>query len=178
MPPPDPPRFRSRLTLNKTWGSWGPASPHALYQSGFGAEGWSAASLCRHLGSLHSTYPLETWTPAPTPLGWRWRPEATRRMLGQQRYNSAPPPKMRLETRLPAPGGGRPPLPPPPPAQAREGGRAVKRDWSRPTTPLSAPGKGRLSHRWRPEAPLRAPRTQKGARPAPRNSGVLRLGPQ
>ena len=79
-----------------------------------GAEGWSAASLCRHLGSLHSTYPLETWTPAPTPLGWRWRPEATRRMVGQQRYNSAPPPKMRLETRLPAPGGGRPPLPPPP----------------------------------------------------------------
>lgn len=95
-----------------------------LIPSGFGAEGWSAASLCRHLGSLHSTYPLETWTPAPNPLRWRWRPEATRRMLGQQRYDSAPPPKMRLETRLPAPGGGRPPLPPPPPAQAREGGRA------------------------------------------------------
>lgn len=59
------------------------------------------------------------------------------------------------------------------PHPQRKPGKAagrVERDWSRPTTPLSAPRKGRPSHRWRPEAPLRAPRTQKGARPVPRNS--------
>ena len=36
MPPPDPPRFRSRLTLNNTWGSW---DPQALYHKDLGLKG-------------------------------------------------------------------------------------------------------------------------------------------
>lgn len=163
---PPPPRPRSRLNVQTERGD-APRKPRrpTSHEQEHRSGGLPAAPLCRPLGSLHSRAALEALDQAPSRSDGprNTRQEATRRRQGQQRPDSAPPPRRcgraPRETGFWTPGG------------AGAAGLGLARDSS------FLPGEGSPRGRWRPPSALAdaAPRARCTSRPSEQHD--LRQGP-
>lgn len=143
----------------------------------------SAASLCRPLGSLHSTHTLETLDPGPQPARMALETRDRRRQgvcedssattvrhlqrcagscLWKQGSQTRAAGFRRLHTH------GKP----------RKAAGRVELDWSRPVTQLPVPGRGHPSGRWRLRSALAGAVHQTRCLCRPAEQLGLRLGPQ